>query len=365
MPKDPDIKSAARKPAAKNTKATAPKGAKKTATKGKKPLSFQDKLKKFGIHREPKRKTIVLVGVGALVALIITISVFGVLVYKYKMTNRAVKIASKIVPYPVASINGNWIWNTVTYNQYLFELASIQKFYQSQGQDLNSAEGQQKLNQLKNQIIQQLEDQEIERQAAKQFGITITNKEVDDQFNQLVQNAGGIEKVKTTLDKLYGWTVDDFKEKIKQSLITKKLGDKIISDPNLNAPAQKQAQEILNQIKGGADFAELAKKYSTDGSASNGGDLGLISKGQTVPEFEAAAFALQPGQVSEVVKTQYGYHIIKVTDKQGDQVRVSHILIKGVDLESWLRDQRSKDKIQQYFFPTTPNDTTTTPTPAQ
>ena len=107
----------------------------------------------------------------------------------------------------------------------------------------------------------------------------------------------------------------------------------------------------LPQLNGGADFAELAKKYSQDGSASGGGDLGLISRGQTVKEFEDAAFALESGQVSGVVKTQFGYHIIKVTGKEGDQIRVSHILIKGVDFDAWLRDQRAKSKIKQYFQP--------------
>lgn len=353
MPKDPDIKSsskssAAKKPAAKTKATTKTKGTKES---GKKQLSFHEKLNKFGIKREPKKKTIVMVGVGALIALLITISTFGVLIYKYKMNNRAVKIASRIVPYPVSSVNGNIVWNTVTYNQYLFELASIQKFYQSQGQDLSTEEGKQKLNQLKNDIITQLENNEIISQQAAKYGIKVSNQEVQEQFDELVKNAGGIEKVKTTLDKLYGWTIDDFKEKIKQSVVQKKLAEKILADDSLNEPAKKQAEEIKKQIDGGADFAELAKKYSTDGSASNGGDLGLISKGQTVPEFEAVAFGLQPGQVSGVVKTQYGYHVIKATGKEGEQVRVSHILIKGVDLESWLRDQRAKSKIQQYFKP--------------
>ncbi len=353
MPKDPDIKGTSKTQKSAKTSKAAKSAAKTTDKNGAKAaaLSFQQKLQKFGIKSGPNKRTIVMIGVGALVALIFTLTTFGILVYKYKSTARAVKIASKIVPYPVASVNGNVVWNTVTYNEYLFELASIQKFYQSQGQNLNDAAGQQKLAQLKSDIITQLEDNLIIEQAAHKYGLQVTGKEVDDEFNQLVQNAGGLDKVKQTLNTLYGWSVDDFKAKIHQSLLQKKLADKILNDPSLNAAAQTQAQDILKQIQGGADFAELAKKYSQDGSAANGGDLGFFGKGQMDPDFEKAAFALQPGQVSGVVKTQYGYHIIKVTDKNGDQVRASHILIKGVDLSSWLTDQRSKASIQQYFHP--------------
>ncbi len=357
MPKDPDIKSSSKSPkkskeaASKKTTKPASKPADKTVASKAKQLTFKDKLSKIGIKREPNKKTIVKVGVGALVALLITVSVFGVLIYRYKSSNRAVKVASAVVPYPVSSVNGNIFWNTATYNEYLFELASIQKFYTSQGQDLSSKEGKLKLTQLKNDIIVQLENNLIIEQQARKYGIKVSGKEIQTQYDELVKNAGGVDKVKTTLDKLYGWTIDDFKEKIKQSVLQKKLAEKILADDSLNSPAKKQIEDIKKQIDGGADFAELAKKFSADGSASNGGDLGLISKGQTVPEFEAAAFGLQPGQVSGVVKTQYGFHIIKSTGKEGDQVRVSHILIKGADLESWLKDQRAKSKIVQYFRP--------------
>lgn len=357
MAKDPDIKAAkntsTKKPSAKKSApAKTSKATKVTKDqKNSKNVPFHEKLKKLNIDPEKNKKTLRIVGIGALVALIVTITTFGVLIYKYKMSNRAVKIASRVVPYPVASVNGNVLYNTVTYNDYLFELASIEKFYQSQNQDLTSEEGKAKLAQLKNDLITQLENNLLVEQQAKQMGVTVTSKEIDDQFNQLVQNAGGIDKVKSTLDKLYGWSVDDFKQKIRDSLLQQKVGNKITTDESLNAPTKKQAEDILKQIQGGGDFAALAKQYSQDGSAANGGDLGLFSKGQLDPDFEAAAFALQPGQTSGVVKTQYGYHIIKVTDKQGDQVRASHILIKGIDLESWLRDQRAKAHIVQYFYP--------------
>ena len=82
------------------------------------------------------------------------------------------------------------------------------------------------------------------------------------------------------------------------------------------AAALVRAQEVLAKVQAGEDFATLAKEYSQDEySAVNGGDLGFFEKGQMVPEFEAAAFGLKKGEVSEIVESQYGYHIIKVTDK--------------------------------------------------
>jgi len=76
---------------------------------------------------------------------------------------------------------------------------------------------------------------------------------------------------------------------------------------------QSQALKVLEELKEGADFRELAKKYSTCPSGKKGGDLGQFGRGQMVREFEQAVFALKTGQVSEPVKTQFGYHIIKRT----------------------------------------------------
>ena len=75
-----------------------------------------------------------------------------------------------------------------------------------------------------------------------------------------------------------------------------------------------EAQALLERLKKGESFAKLAQEHSLDGSRKRGGDLGLLSRGVMVKEFEKAAFALEKGQVSDIVKTQFGYHIIKRLD---------------------------------------------------
>jgi peptidyl-prolyl cis-trans isomerase D len=106
---------------------------------------------------------------------------------------------------------------------------------------------------------------------------------------------------------------------------------------------QARAEELLAQIKKGANFEELAKKNSQDpGSAAKGGDLGWIQRGQTVPQFESTAFALKPGEVSGIIKTDYGFHIVQVLEKQEAHMR---------PFEE-VKDQMAKEVKQAQVFDT-------------
>jgi peptidyl-prolyl cis-trans isomerase D len=112
------------------------------------------------------------------------------------------------------------------------------------------------------------------------------------------------------------------------------------------AEAQKRAEDLLKQLKGGAKFEDLAKKYSEDpGSAKEGGSLGWIGKGRTVPEFEKAAFSLPKGQVSDLVKSSYGFHIIRVDDRQDAHMK-SLDEVKG-EIEPILKQQMTQQMAQK------------------
>jgi peptidyl-prolyl cis-trans isomerase D len=110
--------------------------------------------------------------------------------------------------------------------------------------------------------------------------------------------------------------------------------------------AQHRAEDLLKQLKGGAKFEDLARKYSEDpGSAKQGGSLGFIGRGRTVPEFEKAAFSLPKGQISDLVKSSYGFHIIRVDDKQEAHMKTLDE-VKG-DIEPLLKQQKAQELAQK------------------
>ena len=111
------------------------------------------------------------------------------------------------------------------------------------------------------------------------------------------------------------------------------LGE-IVINPKVNSVEDKKAREKAEElrlriIEQGADFAEIAKKYSDDpGTGARGGDLGITGRGSFVTEFEAAAYQLDKMEISEVVKTEYGYHVIQLLERLGNNIHARHFLIK-------------------------------------
>src|SRR3954454_11521381 len=111
-------------------------------------------------------------------------------------------------------------------------------------------------------------------------------------------------------------TTDENMKKVYEDAAKQINGEQEVHARHILVETEEQAKKIEDELKKGADFAELAKKESKDPGASDGGDLGFFTKDQMVPEFSAAAFTLEPGKISDPVKTQFGWHVIKVEEKR-------------------------------------------------
>ena len=111
-------------------------------------------------------------------------------------------------------------------------------------------------------------------------------------------------------------TTDEAMKKVYEDASKQITGEQEVHARHILVETEDEAKQVSEELKKGADFAELAKKKSKDPGASDGGDLGFFTKDQMVPEFSAAAFALEPGKISDPVKTQFGWHIIKVEEKR-------------------------------------------------
>lgn len=186
------------------------------------------------------------------------------------------------------------------------------------------------------------------------FGIPVSR--IKRQFREEVKNRLMVETLQSQYVQKITITrpeVERFYETMKDSLPEMKdmvkishILRKIRAGGEGRDEALKKIQDIRRRILAGEDFSQLARQYSEDpGSASRGGELGFISRGDFVKEFEEVAFHLQEGELSEIVETQFGFHLIQVVERRGEKINVRHILIR-------LRPSEDDDRYTREFLST-------------
>jgi parvulin-like peptidyl-prolyl isomerase len=153
-----------------------------------------------------------------------------------------------------------------------------------------------------------------------------------------------------------------FRRLFESSIYRTKLQDALAEEVPLTAEhvharhilvqTEEEAKKVLERLQAGEDFAALAKELSLDtGTKEDGGDLGWFPRGQMVTEFEDAAFALQPGQTSDLVQTSYGYHIINLIERDANRALDETMLEqkKAAALDDWLTEQRASEAVQSFW----------------
>ncbi|MFA5022621.1 MAG: peptidylprolyl isomerase [Patescibacteria group bacterium] len=310
-------------------------------TKQKEFKPGRSKSKKFG-------KTLV---AAIIIILAVSVSLFTLGLYIFKWDNQVVRIITKIVPYPAAIVN----YQPISYYDWITQTKTLKNFYAAQKQN-NQQLTVPTPKETQKHILDRLIEQKLLDKLANRYQISVTSTDIQQETQKLATEIGSEKALAKQLKNLYDWDIPEFqKEIIRPLLIKEKLRLALILDERLNQTAIQKAKDILAIAKkGDIPFEQLAQQYSEDVTASQDGDLGYLTKGQLLPEFEQAAFALKPNEISnEIVKTPLGYHVIKVdevlTDDNGEitQIRARHILIHGQDLTQYLEELKKQSAIWQ------------------
>jgi len=239
--------------------------------------------------------------------------------------------------------------NLTEYNQQLIELVFqnmvTEKLILAKAeQDSIFVSTEELTKQVDNRIRQLVDQFGSEKNLEEAYGITLAKVKtiLKEQIEQNIK----VEKVKqekfgsgvsVTKNEVISF-YNDYKDSLPPVPLTYDMRQ-IVRVPKITDEAKKQARikalRLIDSIKSGKDFSELAKLYSEDpGSAPQGGILGKSKRGSFIKEFEDAAFLLNPGEVSDIVETEFGYHIIKLIDKSGDFLTAQHILVKFPRIET-------------------------------
>jgi foldase protein PrsA len=271
----------------------------------------------------------------------------------------------------VAEVNGDPITKEELYTAMYEEFAGGQTF------------GERTLEQL---IQRKLVEQEAKKQNIS-FSDAEVEAKIDEELEKWKQDFGSEEQFELLLNQS-GMTLEQLKESLKKELPFSMMLEKLFEDQieitdeeiadyyeqyqhlfqepeqvrasHILVDDEKKAQDLLAQLREGADFATLASEHSQDEStAKNGGDLGYFERGQMVEAFESAAFSMEVGEISDVVESEYGYHIILVTDKVTevqrslDEVRdqiYDDLFAQKLNeqVPAWLDEQMNKADIKRY-----------------
>lgn len=295
---------------------------------------------------------------GSFVAGVVASVVFGLsllwlislLVSRARDAKRLVIAGALVVVSAVALVFIPSIFTATTgYHAFLSRVAALETFQEKRKAAAGQQPGQPQQadaskEELQAEALKQLTLNDVIRQEADKYDIKVTRKEVNETYRQYAERSQGEENLRKQLKEYLGWSPAEFKQEMKIKLMQEKLNTKLSSDDKLNEGAKQKAEGILAQVKSGTDFAELAKK-SDDPTAQSGGDQGFVKKGELEPALEQAAFSTEQGKTSEIIKSQRGYVILKVEEKQADQVRVRQILVKTTSLAEYIPQELKEARV--------------------
>jgi parvulin-like peptidyl-prolyl isomerase len=257
-----------------------------------------------------------------------------------------------------AVVNGQLIFLA----DYQEETARFEAAMAGQGFDLESKDGKAMLGQMHRQVLDSMIEQVLIKQAAAREGMAISEEELEATIQESIEEGGGQASFEEWLQ-TSALAYEHFREEIRFQLLALAIFERVTASVPTTAEqvharhilvdTEEEAQAILTRLQAGEDFATLARQLSQDENTKEaGGDLGFFPRGLLIsPEVEEAAFALLPGQISEVVRSQFGYHIVQVLEKVPDRPLPPELLnaLKEQAFAHWMQEQWDSATIERFI----------------
>jgi parvulin-like peptidyl-prolyl isomerase len=288
------------------------------------------------------------------VLLISLVIIFAVLIFGFGMDNQVTQKATQIFPYPAAVIDGV---NFISLKSVETNLKAVKRFYENQdfgsiglGVDFNTADGQKRLKLKEKGLLGKMIENRVIEILANKNGISLTKESINQEVNKQLAQYGSQKDLTENLQRLYGWTINDFEERIvKPDMYKNKLADKLKQTDASVVQAKAKIEQAVSDLKANKDFVAAVKNYSDGGSAKNDGELGWFSADQMLPELSVAAFRMKKNDISDVIESPLGFHIIQVEDRKTegdvDKVRLRQVFVRAKSFPDWLLEQEKNIEI--------------------
>ncbi len=247
---------------------------------------------------------------------------------------------AKIFGTPIATINGE----KILYADFVADRKILERVYaQNEAQYGSAGEID-----FDTATLSRLLVNTLVTQVATEYDVAVTDADLEAKKMTIRESFADDAEMEAYIQEQYGWDVSTFMEKVvRPALLEEKLVEAYSAKNTSAVDPKVQAQTVLDRIKNGEDFAALAGEFGSDGTKQVGGDLGWFGRGAMVKEFEDASFSLKKGELYEgLVETQFGYHILQVTDrrvqkdatgKDVEEVKARHILFTNNSSEGFSK----------------------------
>lgn len=254
-----------------------------------------------------------------------------------------------------ALVNGQ----PISSEEYESQVEQVEAFFEQEGLNAESEEGRERLAQARRQVLEQMIDQELIRQAAVEMGISISDEELESSIEGIVEQSGGGDGFNQSLQAT-GTTYDVFRQMLLDQLLSEAVYSSVTASINSVAeqvharhillPTREMAEEVLARLQTGEDFAYLARECSEDiSSRETGGDMGFFPRGVMPDEVEEVAFGLEVGDMSGIVESQFGFHVIQVLERDEREIAVEVFeSLRQQTFMQWLEDQRESASIERF-----------------